>query len=182
MKRFPGKPIALTMLMIPLAVGCPEPPKTVAFVDIDRYLGLWYQVAGYPFFATNDLYGVTAEYSMLENGNVRVFNRGYVGGFDGPMDTIVGEARIVDPETNAKLGVRFPEVLGGIFEGDYWIIRLDEQDYSYAAVSDSRRRTLFILSRTPTMNDDLLDELLVSLASDGFDIDRVRMFPQQSLE
>ena len=166
-------------LALVLLVGCPPPPETVASVDVDRYLGFWYQVAGYPFFATQDLVGVTAEYSQLENGNVRVFNRGREGDLDGPVDTIVGEARIVDMETNAKLAVRFPEILGGIFEGEYWIIRLDDVDYSYAVVTDSRRRTLFILSRTPTMDAALMDEIIESLAMDGFDADRIVMFAQQ---
>ena len=171
--------VFVVSLALVFLVGCPGPPATVTQVDIDRYLGLWYQVAGYPFFATDDLVGITAEYSLLENGNVQVLNKGFVGSFDGPLDTIVGEARVVDPATNAKLAVRFPEVLGGIFEGEYWIIRLDEVDYNYAVVSDSLRMTLFILSRTPTMEESVLNELLDSLAEDGFDISRVNLIPQQ---
>jgi apolipoprotein D and lipocalin family protein len=178
------KALALRTLLLIMAmvglVGCPLPPETVEFVDIDRYRGLWYQVAGYPFFATDDLVGVTAEYDLLENGNVSVINRGFVGDFDGPEDVIFGEARIVDVNTNAKLAVRFPEILGGIFEGEYWIIRLDEVDYSYAVVSDSRRGTLYILSRTPVIDEILLEDILVSLSLDGFDIDRVLSFPQQT--
>jgi apolipoprotein D and lipocalin family protein len=169
--------ILLPVALITLA-GCPAPPEAVVSVDIDRYKGLWYQVAGYPFFATNNLVGITAEYTVLENGNVGVFNRGFVSDFDGPLDTVVGEARIVDTDTNAKLAVRFPEILGGIFEGEYWIIRLDEEEYTYAVVSDSRRNTLFILSRTPSIDGILFDELLDSLGADGFDVDRIQVFPQ----
>lgn len=178
MNKVPFQRIVLLSLVLLTLAGCPAPPDTVATVDINRYLGLWYQVAGYPFFPTNDLVGVTAEYALLESGNIRVFNRGFVGDFDGPEDTIIGDARVADSDTNAKLAVRFPEVLGGIFEAEYWIIRLDEENYNWAVVSDSRRSTLFILSRTPTINATLLAELLDSLSMDGFDVDRIRSFPQ----
>jgi apolipoprotein D and lipocalin family protein len=178
MNRAIAQRIAVCSFALICFAGCPTPPNTVPTVDINRYLGLWYQVAGYPFFPTNDLVGVTAEYELLDNGNVRVFNRGFVGDFDGPEDTIVGEARIVDTDTNAQLAVRFPEVLGGIFEAEYWIIRLDEENYTWAVVSDSRRGTLFILSRTPTIESTLFDEILDGLSIDGFDIDRIRTFPQ----
>lgn len=167
------------LALVPILVGCPPPPQTVANVDIEQYLGRWYQVAGYPFFPTNDLYSVSAEYALLPNGNVSVLNKGFEGGFDGPMNTIAGEARIVDPQTNAKLAVRFPEILGGIFEGQYWIIRLDEENYTYAVVTDSRRRTLFILSRTPTVEDAFLVNLVSGLEQDGFDPDRIVTFPQR---
>ena len=167
----------LPLILMTLA-GCPPPPATVPNVEIDRYLGLWYQVAGYPFFATENLVGVTAEYSLLENGNVRVFNRGFEGDFNGPENTIIGEASVIDPSTNAKLTVRFPEIFFGLFAGEYWIIRLDEVDYNYAVVSDSMRNTLYILSRTPTLDQEILDELLDSLAMDGFDLERIQAFPQ----
>ncbi len=160
--------------------GCPflNKPTTVASVDLDRYVGLWYQVAGYPFFPTNDLVGITAEYAKLPDGNVEVINRGFEGGFDGPEDTIVGVARVVDTETNAKLAVSFPSVLGGIFEGQYWIIDLDEDDYQYAVVSDGMKRTLFILSRTPVMEQAVYDGILARLAAQGFDLDRIMLTPQ----
>lgn len=180
-KKLLLRSIVCTTALLALA-GCPPPPETVASVDIDRYTGLWYQVAGYPFFATNNLVGITAEYTVLDNGNVRVLNRGFVGDFDGPVDTIVGEARAVDTNTNARLAVRFPEILGGIFEGEYWIIRLDDVDYSYAVVSDSRRNTLFILSRSPVLDAAVFDALLDSLDQDGFDTERIQMFPQHAME
>lgn len=171
------KALGLTVLLITLP-GCP-PPATVDNVDIQRYLGLWYQVAGYSFFPTSDLVGVTAEYSLLENGNIRVVNRGFENNFDGPENIIIGEARVIDTVTNAKLAVNFPEILFGLIEGEYWIIRLDSTNYDYAVVSDSMRNTLFILSRTPILDQGTLNELIDSLVQDGFDPDRIQLFPQQ---
>ena len=169
--------LCCTILLLFLP-GCP-PPATVENVDINSYLGRWYQVAGYPFFPTQNLVGVTADYSLLENGNIRVENRGFEGDFNGPENVIVGEARVVDPTTNAKLAVSFTQIFFGLFEGEYWIIRLAE-DYSYAAVSDSKRNTLFILSRAPVLDENILNDLLDSLVMDGFDPERIVNFPQQA--
>lgn len=160
------------------AVGCPKPLATVPHVDLERYVGLWYQVAGYPFGPSRGLVGITAEYTLLEDGTVRVVNRGFEGGFDGPLDEIEGIARVVDTETNAKLAVSFPSVLGGLFEGAYWIITLDETDYQYAVVSDPLRFTLFILSRTPEMAPGQLDAIIADLAGRGFNPERIVMIPQ----
>ena len=170
--------VALTLVTL---TGCPffNPPQTVASVDLDRYVGLWYQVAGYPFGPSADLVGITAEYTANDDGTIQVVNRGFEGGFDGPEDTIVGTARVVDEETNAKLAVSFGSVLGGLFEGQYWIIDLDEENYSYAVVSDSFRTTLFILSRTPTMDQEVYDGILSRLEEQGFKLGRIVQIPQQ---
>lgn len=150
--------------------GCPtNPPTTVSFVDIDRYLGLWYQIAAYEEFFNKDLVGVTAEYSKNDDGTIRVFNRGLKGSLDGPENTIVGTATVEDTETNAKLAVQFDFPLGRLFKGQYWIVDLDEEDYTYAVVSDSFRGSLFILCRTPQMDQDVYDGIIARLEGNGFD-------------
>lgn len=170
--------IALPAAAILLA-GCPRPLQTVDFVDLDRYQGLWYQVAGYPFGPSLGLVGITAEYTLLPNESVRVVNRGFEGSFDGPEDVIEGVARVTDPATNAKLGVSFPSVLGGFFEARYWIIDLDELDYQYAVVSDPTRTTLFVLHRDPTPGDEFLNGIIDSLVERGFIRNRIELTPQQ---
>ncbi len=161
--------------------GCPPVPATVAFVDLERYAGLWYQVAGYEFFPTRDLVGITAEYNLLEDGRVQVINRGFVGDFDGEEDVIEGFAEVQDPVSNAKLSVSFPSVFFGLFEGEYWIIDLDDENYSYAVVSDSRRSTLFVLSRTPTLDETLLNAIIDDLVLRGYDEERILLFPQMAM-
>jgi len=157
--------------------GC-NPPETVAQVDLNRYAGLWYQVAGYPFGPTDDLVGITAEYTALEDGTVKVVNRGFVRDFNAEEDVIEGIATVVDTESNAKLSVSFPSVLGGLIKGQYWIITLDETDYSYAVVSDPFRSTLYILSRTPVLPQEILDSILLDLGDRGFDLDKIYLIPQ----
>lgn len=152
--------------------GCPKnPPTTVPFVDIDRYLGKWYQIAAFEEFFNSDLVGVTADYSLNDDGSIRVFNRGLKGALDGEEDTIEGVARVLDSETNSKLSVQFNFPLGRLFKGQYWIVDLDEEDYTYAVVSDSFRSTLFILSRTPQMDQDVYDGIVERLQANGFDTD-----------
>lgn len=160
-------------------IGCPQmiPPETVDFVDLERYTGLWYQIARYFNPAEGDLAGVTAEYTLNADGTVKVVNSGLVGDLDGTPVTIEGVVQVVDPETNAKLSLRFtnPEVPDREFE--YWIIELGEY-YSYAVISNSTRSTLYIISRTPTMEESVYQDLIDRLAMRGFDPDSIVLTPQ----
>ncbi len=181
MHLFKGKHIGFLVLLavLPALYGCPMPPETVSSVDLDRYLGLWYEIASYPTFFNRDLVGTTAEYSLRDDGLIRVYNRAFVGDFDGPIDDIEGTARVVDTQTNAKLAVSFASVpFGNLFEGRYWIIDLDEEAYSYAVVSDPFRSTLFILSRSPQIDEAVLDAILDRLEAQGFDLTRLTYTPQ----
>jgi apolipoprotein D and lipocalin family protein len=147
------------------------PVETVDYVDVAQYLGLWYQIASYIIPAIGDLAGVTAEYSLNQDGTVKVVNKGLVGDLDGPEATIEGVARVVDEETNAKLAVSFPD-FGITDESEYWIIELDE-DYSYAVVTNSRRSSLFILNRTPAMEETLYQDIVDRLVMQCFDPERI---------
>lgn len=150
-----------------------DPPATVSSVDIDRYVGQWYEIASYPVFFNKDLTGVTATYARLDDGRVSVFNRGFKGALDGPESTIRGKARVTDTTTNSKLAVRFDQFPTNLFEGQYWIVVLDP-DYQYAAVSDPQRATLFVLSRTPQMDDETYQDILSQLAANGFDTAKLK--------
>lgn len=154
-----------------------QPPETVDFVDLERYTGLWYEIARYDTPFDEDAVGVTAEYTLNENGTVQVFNRGFVGGLDGTPTSIEGEARVVDTETNSKLAVTFdrPDIAG--IEFDYWIIELDE-DYQYAVVTNETRFVLYILSRSPSLEDSVYEDLLYRVVKKGFDADKVELTPQ----
>lgn len=169
--------LALTLAL----AGCPcNPPATVAFVDIQQYAGTWYEIAKYPVIFERGLVGVTAEYTLLDDGTVRVVNRGFRGDFDNAESSVEGKATIADPVTNAKLTVQFGPIPFGLFGPNYWIIALGE-DYEYAVVSDGCRSTLWILSRTPQMDDQLYDEIVFWLAENGFDTQRLELMPQPEL-
>lgn len=149
--------------------------KTVDHVDIERYMGTWYEIAKFPQRFEDGLVGITATYSLLPNGKVRVLNSGYVGDFNGKLKTAKGKAWVVDEKTNAKLKVSFfwP------FAGDYWVIELGK-DYEYAVVSESSRRYLWILSRTPKMDEVVYGEILERLITNGFYISTIEVNPQET--
>ena len=159
--------------------GCKpsNPPDTVPFVDVQRYVGTWYELARYPQFFEKGLVGVTAEYALQDDGTVSVTNRGHKGALDGPDSSIHGVATVVDTTTNAKLSVKFDPFPASLFPGDYWIIELGE-NYEYAVVSDPKRVTLWILNRTPQMQDADYDAIIASLIDKGFDTTKLELTPQ----
>jgi apolipoprotein D and lipocalin family protein len=162
------------------SAGCPapEPPATVSFVDVQRYAGLWYEIAKYPVFFENGLVGVTAEYGVRDDGSLSVTNRGYRNSFDGNLETVEGSATVQDPGTNARLKVQFDFFPANLFPADYWIIALDE-DYQWAVVSNPMRTTLWILARTPDLDSAVYQAIVDDLEARGFDIDRLEPMPQQ---
>ena len=138
-------------------------------VDIERYLGTWYEIATIPQRFQKGCVGVSAHYSLREDGAIDVVNVCRKGTLDGKESSIRGKAWIVDRTTNAKLKVRFfwP------FTGAYWIIELDE-DYQWAVVGHPDRTYYWILSRTPQMDAALYDELIRRAAAKGYDAPRSR--------
>ena len=141
--------------------------QTVPKVEVQRYLGRWYEIARYPNrFQKDCASGVTADYSLRSDGKITVLNQCKKA--DGKNKTAKGKAKIVDKSTNAKLKVTFfwP------FYGDYWIIDLGER-YDYAVVSEPSRKYLWILSRTPTLSDSTYEAILRRIRTNGFDPSRL---------
>jgi apolipoprotein D and lipocalin family protein len=164
-------------LLVAVTAGCGNdfaPLDVVPNVDLARYVGTWYEIASYPAPFQEGCTATTAEYSLLPDGRVRVVNRCRDAHLDGPERVAEGRARIVDDETNAKLKVSFfwP------FEGDYWIIDLDE-NYEWVVVGEPRRRFLWILSRTTSMDPALYDEIVARLPERGYDPSLLRPTLQQ---
>ena len=149
--------------------------EVVENVDVERYMGKWYEIARYPnFFQDSECDNTTAEYTLNDDGTVKVVNR---CGPTGTEQSIEGTARVVDTTTNAKLKVRF----FGPFEGDYWIIELDP-DYQWAVVGEPSRRFLWILSRTPTMDATVYNDILLQLPDKSYNPDRLMLTPHDSAE
>jgi apolipoprotein D and lipocalin family protein len=152
--------------------GSDPPLATVDKVDIARYVGKWYEIAKYPVVFENGCFGVTADYSLNDDGTVRVFNTCRAA--DGTIaNTIEGHAAATDPTNNAKLMVYF----FGPFGAPYWIIELGN-DYEYAVVGDPTRSTLWILSRTPKLDDATYQAILSRLPEKGYDPSRLELMPQ----
>jgi apolipoprotein D and lipocalin family protein len=146
-----------------------QPLEAVPFVDLSRYLGTWYEIAAIPQRFQKGCVGVTAEYSLRKNGDIEVVNTCIQDTLDGEVRRVRGKARVVDKATGAKLKVSFfwP------FWGSYWIIGLDA-DYQWAIVGHPNRNYLWILSRSPQMDDALYDKLLELIADKGYDLARIR--------
>jgi len=145
-----------------------EPPKVVKQVDLDRYLGKWYEIARYPNRFQKGCMATTAVYSFREDGLVRVINECREGSLTGPLKRAEGKAWVVDEVTRAKLKVQFfwP------FRGDYWIIDLGE-DYEYAVVGHPKRKYLWILSRSPDMKPEVYESILQGIIRNGYDPERL---------
>jgi len=147
-------------------------PRTVEPVDLARYVGQWYEIARYPNRFQRSCSGdVTATYSLLPGGKVSVVN--LCRNANGGLERIRGTARVVDRKTNAKLKVTFfwP------FAGDYWILDLGSA-YEYAVVGEPGRNYLWVLSRTPQMDDAAYQRIMTRLEARGLDTARLIKTPQ----
>jgi len=141
----------------------PLPVRSVAEVDLGRYLGKWYEIAAFPMFFQRQCVGdTTAEYALRPDGEISVVNRCRT---EKGFDEAVGRAWTVEGTGNAQLKVSFfwP------FRSDYWIIGLDD-DYRWAVVGNPNRKYLWVLSRTPRLAGEALDRALQAAASQGFDL------------
>ena len=139
------------------------PLEAVPQVEPERYVGTWYEIASYPQRFQEGCTGTTATYTLRADGEIDVLNKCRKDSLDGPEDSAEGRARIVDQESNAKLEVSF----FGPFWGDYWIIDLGP-DYEYAVVGHPSRDYLWILSRTPTLDDATYEGILGRLEAMGY--------------
>jgi apolipoprotein D and lipocalin family protein len=142
-----------------------ESIRVVKKFYLDRYLGRWYEIARLPHSFEKGLDSVTASYSIREDGMIKVVNRGFDTS-KGEWKEAVGKAYIPDTSAGALLKVSF----FWFFYADYKVIALDTADYSYAMVTSSSKEYLWILSRSPVMEENVYSELLKQAAECGFKI------------
>ena len=150
-----------------------NPPQTVSQVDLNRYLGTWYEVARFPmYFQRKCASDVSATYGLQANGNVSVLNQCRKA--DGGNMASKGEAKAVD-RSNSKLKVSFlPKGLRWIplTKGDYWILKLDD-NYQTALVGAPNRKYLWILSRTPILDEQTYQQYVDAAKQQGFDTSKL---------
>lgn len=143
--------------------------ETVPSVDLDRYLGQWYEIAAIPQIFQKQCAGqVTAEYAKADDSLIKVVNSCRKA--DGSLSSVEGRARVEDAQTRAKLKVTFVKVVDWVFMlgGDYWVIDL-APDYHYAVVGHPSRDYGWILSRTSSLDVNELKEIRARLVLQGYD-------------
>lgn len=156
-----------------------EDVAAVSHVDLDRYLGTWFEICRLPLkWEDADASDITATYSLSPDATVRVENRCLDK--DGKPDRAVGVA-VPQDDTNAKLKVSFlPQYLRWIpfTEGDYWVLAI-APDYSVALVGTPDRKHLWLLARSAALPSDVVDNYLAVARGQGFDLDAL-ITPRQS--
>lgn len=146
-------------------------------VDIERYMGGWYEVARYPNFYQRGLVGVVAEYAMREDGKISVTNTGRDETLDGEIEQSEAHAVIQEGSRNARWNVYFLPLI----PAPYCIIDLCE-DYRYAVVGQPSRKNLWILSRSPQLSKADWRGITHRLRMQGYDPNRLQMTPHQQPE
>jgi apolipoprotein D and lipocalin family protein len=137
----------------------------VPSVELERYLGKWYEIAHLPAKFQEGCSETTATYTLAKDGNISVLNECMR---NGKVKRAKGKAKVVDKTTGAKLKVTF----FWLFYGDYWIIKLGK-NYDYAVVGTPNRKYLWILSRTPQMDDELFSDIVEFARSKGFEVENL---------
>lgn len=175
--RWLAAPALCLMLVAGTAARAADaaPLVPIPTLDLQRYMGTWYEVAKFPNRFQGQCAGpASADYSLLPGGTVQVVNRCPLA--DGKVDQVVGEARRIGPEGSPKLEVRFaPAWLSWLpfVWGNYWVVDLDAA-YQLAVVSEPKREFLWVLSRQPTVAPAVWDALLARLRQQGLDLTRLQ--------
>lgn len=155
------------LLFTSLIIAQQKTPETVKYVDLKKYVGLWYEIAKIPnSFQDQCKKSTTAKYVLNEDGEISVTNSCIDE--DGEIDEAKGVVRVVDKQTNARLEVSFVSFLGWRpFWGDYWIIGLDD-NYKWAVVGTPGRKYGWILSRTKTLDEMTMKKINEVLIKQGY--------------
>jgi lipocalin len=143
--------------------------QTVKQLEIEKFLGQWYEIARFPHSFEKNLVGVTANYSINNDGKIKVINQGYKDSLHGKIKTAVGKAKIPNPELPGNLKVSF----FWIFYSDYLVMELDSIDYQWAVIGSSSPDYLWILSRTPQMDEDIYQNLIQKIKKRGYDLSKI---------
>lgn len=166
---------SLTVSVVILLAGCtglPDGIDPVSDLDVERYQGTWYEIARLDHSFEEGLSNVTAEYSVQDDGSIRVINRGY-SEEEGKWEEAEGRAVFVEDEANGHLKVSF----FGPFYASYVVFRLDE-DYRFAYITGYDRDYLWFLSKTPTVDDEALEDFKDVASAKGFDLEELIVVDQ----
>lgn len=179
------RPLFLPVLLIAACLtacnpNASKPLPTVWKVDLQRYMGKWYNVARLPASFQDGCTHSTAVYKMLPDGTVSVVNSCVK---DGKVKKVKGTARVVNPKTNAVLEVTFDEWFSAFIpkapKGNYFVLWL-APDYSAAAVGTPNREYLWILSRSPKLSPATYSQIVKHCQTLGYETDKLIVETQHS--
>jgi apolipoprotein D and lipocalin family protein len=162
------KPLFGAILLLAGCVGIPENVTPVDGFVLEKYLGTWYEIARLDHSFERGLSQVTAEYSLREDGGVKVLNRGYLDE-EKKWKVAEGKAFFVNQPTQGFLKVSF----FGPFYGSYIIVDLDKENYQYSLVCGPDKSYLWILSRTPAMSEERKTMLVAKAKALGFETEKL---------
>lgn len=165
------KSIILSIILYLGLSGCvsiPEMIEPVQGLELNRYLGKWYEIARLDHSFERGLDHVTAEYSLRNDGGVKVINRGY-SATENAWKQAEGKAYFVRDSTEGYLKVSF----FGPFYGAYIVFGLDQENYHYAFITSHDKSYLWLLSRTPIASDELIDKFINTANALGFRTDQL---------
>lgn len=171
------KIFALATTLLSGCVSLPDGVKPVTEFDLERYIGHWYEIARLDHPFERGLNQVSAEYSIRDDGTVRVINRGY-NEEQGKWKEAEGKARLVGKSNEGFLKVSF----FGPFYASYIIFELDHENYSYAMISGPDKSFLWILSRKAELENEVLNKLIDKARNLGFATQNLIFVEQSATE
>jgi len=155
--------LGILLFFLSGCLGYPGNVKPIKDFELEKYLGKWYEIARLDHSFERGLEKVTAEYSLRDDGGVRVKNRGFSANKN-KWEEAEGKAYFVRESDEGYLKVSF----FGPFYGSYVIFELDKENYQYAFVSGPNESYLWFLSRTPNVSDELMSKFVAKTKNMGF--------------
>ena len=169
------KLIIVMSLSLALFSCAKHPPMpTVDRVELERFMGDWYVIANIPTFIEEDAHNAVETYRMGEDGVIETTFRFRDGGFDGPIKTYRPKGFIKDSETNALWGMQFIWPI----KADYRIVYIDG-DYQNTVIARQARDYVWLMSRSPEIDDELYMRLSGLIQRLGYDVSKLQKVPQQ---
>lgn len=160
--------VACLSLLVSACTGLPDNITPVDDFELNRYLGKWYEIARLDHRFERGLSNVSADYALMDNGDVKVINRG-LSSDNNTWEQVEGKARFVGDETMAHLKVSF----FGPFYSSYVVFELDKENYQYAFIAGYNKSYLWLLARTPDVDDKLIDRFVKHADELGFNTDEL---------
>jgi len=166
--------VFIMLLMMNGCTGLPEGVSPVGGFDVNKYMGKWYEIARLDHSFERGMDNVTAEYSLRDDGGVKVLNRGFSVDSNKRKE-IDGKAYFVKGVNEGYLKVSF----FGPFYGSYVVFDLDKENYQYAFVSGPDTSYLWLLARTPTVSEEVVTRFVEKSKALGFDTDALIFVRQE---